>query len=466
MRAASGAPGGTSRAGGGSSGTSNRRPIRTVLGMSLAEELQEETADVLARLIRFRTVNPPGDERECQEWLAAYLSDAGLECELLGAEPERPNLVARLPGGEDGPVLGYLSHVDTVLADAEDWSTDPWGAERRDGKLYGRGAIDMKNQTAAEAVAAAQLARSGATFGGTLKVISVPDEETGGVLGAKWITEERPDLSRVDYLLNEGAGAVIPYGDRRLYGVCVAEKGTFRFNVNTRGTAAHASVPGAASNALLELAPLIVKLGQGRPSFDLTEATQALLEALGEDPSDPGRALENVRATCEQLAPLLDAAMSVTFAPTLVSAGEKINVIPARAQVRVDCRVAPEMGEDVALKRIQEVLGDDGYELEFTEAIQGNRSPVESRLMDAIADWVGENDPGAEAVPTVLPAFTDSRWFRAAFPDCVAYGFFPQRHQTLYETWPMMHAKDERIDVRDLGFAAAFFHDLPVRLLT
>jgi acetylornithine deacetylase/succinyl-diaminopimelate desuccinylase-like protein len=122
------------------------------------------------------------------------------------------------------------------------------------------------------------------------------------------------------------------------------------------------------------------------------------------------------------------------------------------------------MGEDVARKRVAEVLNGD-VDIEFTESTPGNRSPVDSRLMDAIAGWVSENDPGAEAVPTVLPAFTDCRWWRAAFPDCVAYGFFPQRHQNLYETWPLMHAKDERIDVRDLGFAASFFHDLPGRLL-
>jgi acetylornithine deacetylase/succinyl-diaminopimelate desuccinylase-like protein len=431
--------------------------------MGLAEELQDETAEVLSKLIRFRTVNPPGAERECQEWLAGYLEDAGLTVELDGAEPERPNLVAQLRTG-DGPALGYLSHVDTVLADAEDWSVDPWSGEVRDGLLNGRGAVDMKRQTAAEVVAAKHLARNG-SFNGTLKIISVADEETGGSLGAKWITEERPDLSRVDYLLNEGGGAVMPYGDRRLYGVCVAEKGTFRFIVKTSGTAAHASVPALARNALLELAPLIVKLGEGRPSFDLTEATQALLEALGEDASDPASALENVRATSPQFAPLVDAAMSVTFAPTLVSAGEKINVIPARAQVRVDCRVPPEKGEDVARERIREVLGANGYELEFTEGITGNRSPVQSKLMDAIDDWVGEHDAGATAVPFVLPAFTDCRWWRAAFPDCVAYGFFPMRHTTAWDVWPMMHAADERIDVRDLGFAAAFFHDLPGRLL-
>jgi acetylornithine deacetylase/succinyl-diaminopimelate desuccinylase-like protein len=432
--------------------------------MGLAEDLQDETAEVLAKLIRFRTVNPPGNERECLQWLAGYLEDAGLEVELAGAEPERPNLVATYKGG-DGPTLGYGSHVDTVLADSDDWSADPWSAEIKDGFLYGRGTIDMKNQTAAEAVAAATLARNRATFNGTLKVLALADEETGGEIGAKWITEHRPDLSRVDYLLNEGGGAVMPYGDRRLYGVCVAEKGTFRFNVDTTGTAAHASVPGLAANALLELAPLITRLGANRPRYDLTEATSALVAALGGDPEDPKAALQLVADTEPRLAPLLDAAMRCTFAPTIVSAGEKINVIPARARVRVDCRVPPGMGVDVALKRAREVLEDDDVPITFTEEVAGNRSPVESPLMDAIAGWVSDNDPGAEAVPTVLPAFTDCRWFRTAFPDCVAYGFFPQRHQTLYETWPLMHAKDERIDIRDLGFAAAFFHDLPGRLL-
>jgi acetylornithine deacetylase/succinyl-diaminopimelate desuccinylase-like protein len=436
--------------------------------MALADDLQEETAEVLAQLIRFRTVNPPGDERACQEWLAGYLEDAGLECELLGAEPERPNLLARLPGGEDGPVLGYLSHVDTVLADAEDWSADPWGAEVRDGLLYGRGAIDMKSQTAAEAVAVARLARAGARPArGEVKLISVVDEETGGELGAQWLTEEHAPLARVDYLLNEGGGAVIPYGGRRLYGVCVAEKGTFRLRLRATGRAAHASVPGLAQNALLQLAPAIVALGERRPGFDLTEASHALLEALGEDPDDPAAALEHVAATEPRLAPLVDAACRVTFAPTIVSAGEKINVIPARAEVRVDGRVPPGMGEEVALGRLREVLdGADGVSAELTEAIVGNRSPVASPLMDAIAGWLAEHDPGAGTLPAVLPAFTDSRWFRAAFPDCVAYGFFPQRHQTLYETWPLMHAADERIDLRDLGFAAAFFHDLPGRLLS
>jgi acetylornithine deacetylase/succinyl-diaminopimelate desuccinylase-like protein len=431
-------------------------------------DLQAEATDVLATLIRFDTVNPPGNERACQEWLKGYLEDAGLECELLCAEdPERPNLVARLRGDADGPSLGYLSHVDTVLADPADWRHDPWSGEVHDGALWGRGAVDMKSQTAAEAVAAAHLARNGwRPPRGELKLIAVVDEETGGRLGAQWLTERRPDAVRVEWLLNEGAGAVMLYGDRRLYGVCCAEKGTFRFRVSARGRAGHASVPALADNALLKLVPALERLGGGRAGYDVVDEPRAFLESIGEDPADPEGAVERMRATEPRLAAMLEPTLGATFAPTLISAGEKINVIPARAEFTVDCRLPPGLDRDVAERRARELIGEaDGLELEFIERVVGNRSPVESPLMDAIAGWVRDVDPDGEAVPVVLPAFTDSRWFRAAFPDCVAYGFFPQRHQPWNETWPLMHSADERLDVRDVGFATQFFADLPRRLL-
>jgi acetylornithine deacetylase/succinyl-diaminopimelate desuccinylase-like protein len=434
--------------------------------MADADALQRETTEVLARLVQFNTVNPPGDERECQEWLAGYLRDAGLEVELAGAHPERPNLVATLKGDAPGPALGYLSHVDTVLADPEDWQRDPWGGEVHDGYLWGRGALDMKSQTAAEAVAAATLARDGwRPPHGELKVISVVDEEVGGAEGAVWLTRERPDLAKVDFLLNEGGGQVMPYGDRRLYGVCCAEKGTFRFRVRTRGVAGHASVPGFGDNALVKLAPVLETLATTQPEYDLTEAPRALLRALGEDPEDPATAIAHVRATEPRLAVMVEPTLRVTAVPTMISGSAKINVIPAHAELLVDGRVPPGLGADVTMRRVREVLGEDSLDVEFIEQVIGNASPPESVLMDAIGEWLAEHDPGAEAVPTVLPAFTDSRTFRDAFPDCVAYGFFPQRHQTLYEAWPLIHSADERIDVRDLGFAATFFHDLPRRLL-
>jgi acetylornithine deacetylase/succinyl-diaminopimelate desuccinylase-like protein len=429
--------------------------------------LQEETADVLGNLIRFNTVNPPGQERECQEYLSGYLTDAGFECELIGAEDERPNLIATLRGEGEGPVLGYLSHVDTVLASPEDWSRDPWSGELHDGYVWGRGALDMKSQTAAEVVAGAALAREGwRPAHGELKIMSVVDEEVGGLLGAQWLTQQHPDRVRCDYLLNEGAGPVMPFGDRRLFGVCCAEKGTFRFAVRTTGRAGHASVPALADNALLTLAPLVTRIGTGHADYDVTDEPRAFMTALGLDPADPEGSLRSIAEVDERLAKLVEPTMGVTFAPTIIAASQKINVIPARAELKVDCRVPPGMGAEETMARVREVLGDDdGFEVEFLEQVIGNRSPLQSPLMDAIRGWVGEQEPEAEVVPVALPAFTDSRWYRDAFPDCVAYGFFPQRHQSLYETWPLIHGADERIDVRDLGFAASFFHELPRRLL-
>ncbi|MGH2842461.1 MAG: M20/M25/M40 family metallo-hydrolase, partial [Solirubrobacteraceae bacterium] len=152
-------------------------------------DLQAASTEVLQRLIRFNTVNPPGDEREAIEYLRAYVEKAGFETELLGVQDQRPNLIATLAGASEGPTLVLLGHVDTVLAHAPDWRHDPWGGELADGYLWGRGALDMKSQVAAEAVAAVALAREGwRPARGTLKLVFVADEETGGEQGARWLT--------------------------------------------------------------------------------------------------------------------------------------------------------------------------------------------------------------------------------------------------------------------------------------
>jgi acetylornithine deacetylase/succinyl-diaminopimelate desuccinylase-like protein len=448
-----------------------------------------EATELLRRLIRFDTVNPPGNERAAQEYLCDHLTEAGFECELLGAEPERPNLVARLrarpsPAGSDptatatatatatdGPTLCYLSHVDTVLANAEEWREHaPWSGDLDDGFIWGRGALDMKSQTAAEIAAAATLARSGwRPARGELLIVVVVDEETGGELGAQWITKEHPEKVRCDLLVNEGGGAVFEYGGppaRRHYGVCCAEKGVFRFTVTTDGIAGHASMPKIGENALLKMAPVLARLAAKQPAYELTAEPQAFLQALGEDPGDPAGAVARLGAADERLVTMFEPMLGVTFTPTRIRASEKINVIPSSAELKVDCRVPPGLGEQEVRRGIAEVLGDgEGWRIDFTERIEGNRSPISSPLMDAIAAWVKEQDDGADVVPVILPGFTDSRHFREAFPECVAYGFFPQRHQTLFEAAPLIHAADERIDARDLAFATEFFRDLALRIL-
>ncbi|HTX33253.1 MAG TPA: M20/M25/M40 family metallo-hydrolase [Solirubrobacteraceae bacterium] len=434
----------------------------------MAGTLQEETTEVLQRLIRFNTVNPPGNERPAAEYLASYLERAGFEVELLGAEDERTNLVADLRGQDDGPTLCYLGHIDTVLAEASEWTHDPWSGDVDEGFLWGRGALDMKSQVAAEAVAGAALAREGwRPAAGHLKLVFVADEETGGELGAQWLTETHPDRARCDMLINEGAGECFDWDGGRHYGVCCGEKGLFRFRVTARGVAGHASLPKTGENALLKLGPVLERLAGAPSSFEMTEVAEALIASLGGDPADPGRALEQIAAADPALLVVVEPMLGVTLVPTMAHASDKINVIPSRAELRVDCRVPPGLGEDAARRRIDQVLGDQAgkVEIEFTETMIGNYSPVDTPLMEAIQRWLADHDPGAGTHPVLLPGASDSRFFRAAFPDCVAYGFFPQRHQTLLETAPLVHSADERIDVRDLGFAAQCYADLARELL-
>jgi acetylornithine deacetylase/succinyl-diaminopimelate desuccinylase-like protein len=297
--------------------------------------------------------------------------------------------------------------------------------------------------------------------------VFVSDEETGGDVGARWLTETHPDKVRCDMLLNEGGGEVFELAGHRRYGLCCAEKGIFRFKITARGAAGHASLPRTGENALLKLAPALSRLASQEPSYAMTEVPTALLQGLGEDPSDPAAVLSKLGAADPGLLTILEPMFGVTLAPTMAHASDKINVIPSRAYLKVDCRVPPGLGEDAARKRIAEVLGDaaDNVEIEFTEQVVGNQSPVPSAVTEAIDRWVQANDPGATTVPVILPGFSDSRWFREAFPDCLAYGFFPQRHMTLLETGPLVHNADERIDVRDLGFAAGFYADIARELL-
>ena len=421
-------------------------------------DLETRTTELLQRLIQFNTVNPPGNEQAAQEFLKEKLEGAGFECELLAAVEGRPNLVARLRAQSDGPRLALLGHVDTVLADGGDWSVDPWSGEVRDGCVWGRGALDMKGQVAAEVAAACSLAADGwRPESGELLVIVTADEEVGAAHGAKWLCEQMPERVRCDFVVNEGGGASFSFGDTRYYLVEVGEKGVFRFTLTTHGAAGHASMPRIGDNALSKLAPLIEALSDGRAELERSDETDALAAALGLDAES---AVSELEKADPRLAVLFEPTLGVTFAPTMASASEKINVIPARAQLQVDCRVPPGLGEEHVRRRLAERVGENGYEVSFGESVTGNASPLESPLMDHIRGFVERSDPGAELAPYIMPGFTDSRWFREAFPECVAYGFVPLRSMDLFEAAPLMHGKDERVPVADLGLAAGFYSGL------
>ena len=402
--------------------------------------------------------------------LRGELEAAGFECELVGMTEERPNLVARLPGKAPGKRLCYLSHVDTVLADASEWSVDPWSGDIRDGYVWGRGALDMKGQVACEVAAACSLGRAGwRPEHGELLVVVTCDEEAGATYGAQWLCEHVPEMVRCDMVVNEGAGEVLEFGGRRMYTLCTGEKGVFRFRLITEGRAGHASMPGIGDNALLRMVEVLGRLDGRQPPFDSYPAGIASLEALtGERVADVSAALAHVRAAEPRLADQFESMMRVTVAPTMISASEKENVIPSRCTVRVDCRVPPGMGADHVRQRVEELLGSElsgGYRLEFSEDVVGNSSPAESDLVGFLRGFIAKTEPGAALLPLVLTGFTDSHWFRKAFPGCVAYGFFPQRAMTRWDTTPLIHAPDERIAIDDIEFASRFFSELAPAVL-
>jgi acetylornithine deacetylase/succinyl-diaminopimelate desuccinylase-like protein len=416
-----------------------------------------EVVDLLQRLIRLETVNPPGNETAAAVFLRGYLEANGVHCELYARVPERANLVARIPGRGDGPRLLLLSHTDTVLADASEWQVDPWSGELRDGEIWGRGALDMKGQVAASAVAIASLAREGFAPAGDLIFVAAADEEVGDGFGLQWLCEAHPGAIEAEYSLNEGAGDRLELGGRAFYVCGVAEKKSAPFSLRVFGRSGHASMPGIADNALVKAARLIQRLGELEAAPRMEPETAVFLAAVtGQEPPEPADVLARALAIDPLAAEMVQPLLSFTVAPTMVEASQKRNVIPAVCEVTVDCRLLPGQTEAEVEAVVRERLGPhEDYELTWLDGQGGTRSPVDTPLWDAVESFVGELEPGAQAVPLIVPGFTDSHWVREAF-GTVAYGFFPMRTMDAETAARLIHSADERVPVEDIELGVRF----------
>jgi acetylornithine deacetylase/succinyl-diaminopimelate desuccinylase-like protein len=413
--------------------------------------LRDEVTDLLQRLIRVDTTNPPGNETAAAELLREYLEANGLECELIAKVPERANLVARLPGG-DGPSLLFLGHTDVVLADPAEWSVPPFSGELRDGMVWGRGALDMKSEVAANAVAIASLAREGFRPSGDLIFAATADEEAGHGFGLEWLCEAHPDAVRCDFAINEGGGDRIELEDGTpVYLPTVAEKMTAPFRIIVRGRSGHASMPRIADNALVNAALLIERIAEYRPEPQLGPEVEGFLRAVLGEVTSAAEAVERVAPLSPVAAVVIEALLAPTFSPTMISASKKRNVIPAVCEIEVDCRLLPGQHPEHVEPMIRAVLGGDvDYEIEWVEARGGTRSPLDTPLWRALEEWVAEAEPGARAAPLACVGFTDSHWLREAF-GTVAYGFFPSSGELPPEVAAaLIHSADERIPVTDL----------------
>lgn len=425
--------------------------------------LREEATELLQELIRVDTVNPPGNETQAAELLREYLGDHGVESELLARTPERANLVARIPGKGGGPRLVLLSHTDTVLADPAEWQLDPWSGELREGEIWGRGALDMKGQVAASAVAIASLAREGFEPGGDLVFAACADEEVGVGFGLQWLCEAHPEAVRAEYCVNEGAGDRLVLGGRVFYVCSTAEKMSSPFRLRVNGRSGHASRPAIADNALVKAAPLVELLGRYQDKPEVGPEVEAFLRTITGYVPAPDRAVEAARAVHPLAGDLVEPLLGTTVAPTKIEASQKRNVIPSRCEVTVDCRILPGHTQVEVEAKLREYLGDAVFELEWIEGQGGTRSPIETPLWGTIESFVSELEPGAEVVPMLLSGFTDSHWLRQAF-GTVAYGFFPMRKMDAEVAARLIHSADERIEVEDLELGVLFLRHAAVEI--
>jgi acetylornithine deacetylase/succinyl-diaminopimelate desuccinylase-like protein len=438
--------------------------------------LEDEVLELFTALLRVDTTN--ANETEAARLVQAYLAENGIASELDGEVADRRSLVARLDGARPGRTLTMMGHLDVVPADAGEWSAPPFGGVVKDGFVWGVGSVDMKNQVAAEAVALARLKRAGAPFTGAVKYAATADEEVGAHCGVQWLCEHRPDALEADYCLNEGMGGLwLPVNGKKVFLLAVGEKAFAQFRIRTRGRGGHGSVPEKERSAVIDLARAVVALGLADPPAIVSGTTarfidvlvpDAALAARLKDPRSARAAGAELRALDPVVAGLIEPLFGATITPTVLTAGKAVNVIPTRAEACIDCRILPEMTHDDVEAHVASVLDPLGLEWEFewVDVTTPNASPDATPFRESIARVLRRDVPGAVLAPMTSGSFTDSRWIRERFPDCVAYGFAP----FVAESFHAMdggrdHEPDERILVEDVVYQALFFERLARDLL-
>lgn len=429
-------------------------------------EAVAEVADLLQHLIRNACVNDgtpgSGGESRNADLLASYLEGHGLDLERYEPAPERASLVARLEGRRPGgPSLLLMGHTDVVPANPERWRHDPFGGELIDGEIWGRGAVDMLCQTASMAVAVRRLADEGFRPSGPLIYLAVADEEAGGTHGARWLTENVPEVVRCRYLITESGGYRVAPSSAGVpvLPVTVGEKGVYWCTVRVRGTPGHGSMPLGSDNALVKAAEVVHRLAEYRPRAQIPDVWRRFVEGAELPPAlatgfvDPDRIDEVCASNLHLgLARVAHACTHTTLTPTVLRAGVKVNVIPDGADLQVDIRSLPgQTGRDIHAM-LRDALGDlldDSTEIVVATDEPASSSPFETPLWESLGRVASGLVPGARTVPSMMAGVTDARFFRQLGTIAYGFGLFSER-VSLPDYLSRIHGDDERIDIDSL----------------
>lgn len=436
----------------------------------------DETVALLQRLIQFDTRNPPGNELPLARFLVSTFESAGIPVQLFEPTPGRGQVVARLSGsGARRPVM-LLAHMDVVGVEAEMWTCDPFAGVARDGFLYGRGAIDDKGMLAANVITMLQLKKhvdAGGSFSRDVVFVATADEEAGGECGMAWLVQHHPEVLDAEFALNEGGRTRIIPGGGKYLAVQTSEKISHVVELSVKGTAGHAAIP-LPDNAIFALGRALALLADHREPVVLTPTTRsffrdlarvwpdrdvarAMREVAGED----GRSVEEAAKRLSS-APVFNAVLRAGISPTVLSGGNRFNVIPAAAGVLLNVRTIPGQSIDDVVQRIRSAVGP-GIEVRITES--GEDAPVsdqESAMYRALETAAAELDPDMVVVPYLSTGVTDSARLRRLGIN--AYGILPFPMEQSDEE--RMHGHDERIPVDSLKFGTRLIYEAVRRVCT
>ncbi|MCI0688999.1 MAG: M20/M25/M40 family metallo-hydrolase [Sporichthyaceae bacterium] len=418
---------------------------------------ETDVVELCSELIRIDSSNFGDDgsgpgERAAAEYAAAKLDEVGIASEIFESEPGRASLIARIPGTDPSrDALLVHGHLDVVPADAAAWQVHPFSGEIKDGCIWGRGAVDMKDMDAMILAVVRDWARTGARPQRDIVLALLADEEAGGSFGARWLATERPDLfdGCTEAIGEVGGFSYTVSDDLRLYLIETAEKGMAWLRLTATGTAGHGSMLND-DNPVAELCAAVARLGRHRFPVRVTPAVRQFLEELSAalnielDPDD----VETTIAKLGPIARAIGATIRHTAHPTMLSAGYKVNVIPSEAHANVDGRFLPGL-EDEFLAELDDVLGPR-IKREFIHHDIALETDFSGALVEAMAASLIAEDPGAKAVPYCLSGGTDAKSFSRLGIRC--FGFSPLRLPPDLDFAGMFHGVDERVPVDGLQF--------------